>query len=135
MIAEGLFYYLSQNGGVSAIVAARIFPLVIPQATAATLLRQPCLVYTRLEVRRQQKFCGTDGLVRSEFQLDCYATTYAGSQNLAAATRAALIDFRGVMGSVDVRTTFLDSEHDLVEPDPGLYRVVQRFILWHDESP
>jgi len=135
MMYEGLFDYLSKNTGVKALVSSRIFPLVIPQATAATLLLQPCLVYSRLDVRRQQKFCGTDGLVRSEFQLDCYATTYAGSQNLAAATRAALIDFRGTMGAVDVRATFLDSEQDLVEPDPGLYRVVQRFILWHDESP
>lgn len=135
MIEAGLFDHLSDDSGVTALVGTRIFPLVIPQRSAQTVLRHPCLVYSRLDVRRQQRFCETDGLVRSHFQLDCYAPTYAESASVAAATRAALIDFRGTMGTVRVRAVFLDSQNDLVEPDPGLYRVVQRFIIWHDESP
>ena len=135
MIAEGMFSHLSNDGGVAAIVSARIFPLVIPQRSAPTLLRQPCLVYARVSVQRQQKFCGTDGLVKSEFQLDCYAPTYAESQSLAAATRAALIDFTGTMNGIRVAMVQLDDEGDMDEPDAGLYRVVQRFIVWHGESP
>lgn len=135
MIEVALFDHLSGDAGVAALVGTRVFPLVIPQRSSQTVLRHPCLVYARLDVRRQQKFCETDGLVRSNFQLDCYATTYAESGNVAAATRSALIDFRGMMGAVRVRAVFLDSQSDFVEPDPGLYRVVQRFIIWHDESP
>jgi hypothetical protein len=133
MIEVALFDFLSGNAGVAALVGTRVFPLVVPQRSAQATLRHPCLVYARLDVRRQQKFCETDGLVRSLFQLDCYAPTYAESTAVASVTRAALIDFRGMMGAVRVRAVFLDSQGDLVEPDPGLYRVVQRFILWHDE--
>ena len=135
MIGEGLFSHLSNDNGVATLVGARIFPLVIPQRSAPTLLRQPCLVYARSSARRQQKYCGTDGLVRSEFQLDCYAPTFAESQQLAAATRAALIDFTGTMNGIRVSDVQLEDEQDMDEPDVGLYRVVQQFIVWHDESP
>lgn len=135
MISEGLFAHLSGNAGVAALVSTRIFPLIIPQRSAETILRQPCLVYSRVDVQRQQRFCETDGLVRSSFQLDCYAREYDDSNAVAAATRAALIDFRGMMGSVEVKAVFLDSQSDMVEPDPGLYRIVQRFVVWHEESP
>jgi hypothetical protein len=135
MIAAGIYAHLSQDIGVAALVGERIFPLIIPQARAASLLRQPCLVYARVGAQRQQKYCGTEGLVRSDFQLDCYAPSFDQSKDLAAATRAALIDFAGMMAQTRVIAVHLDDEGDLSEPEVGLYRVVQRFIVWHDESP
>jgi len=133
MISEGLFSHLSAAGGVTNLVGKRIYPLVVPQHVAGEVAKMPCVVYARVDVRRQQKFCGTDGLVRSVFQLDSYATTYHESITLAAAVRAALVDYAGTMGTVPVQKVFLDYQDELTEPDPGLYRVMQRFILWHDE--
>ena len=135
MIEAGIKSHLSADVGVSAIVASRIYPLIIPQHAAGEPTRMPCLVYTRIDSRRQQKFCGTDGLVRSVFQFDSYAVTFATSEALAAATRASLIDFVGTMGTDTVKACFLDLQFATTEPDPGLYRATQRFILWHDENP
>ena len=135
MIEKGLYAHLVGGSPVSALVGTRVYPLIIPQHLSAEASRMPCVVYNRINVSRQQKFCGTDHLVRSVFQLDCYAPTFLGACAVAAETRRALVDFRGTMGTVEVKATFLEWQGSLVEPDPGLYRIVQRFILWHDENP
>jgi hypothetical protein len=136
MISTALYSLLAADGTVAALVATRIYPLVIPQRAANEPSGLPCLVYSRVGVARQQKFCGTDDLVRSTFQIDCYAQTYGGADDLASATRGALVDFRGSVSGVEIKAAFLDSEYSVVEPEPGgLFRVIQRFVLWHDETP
>ena len=135
MIEEGLYSHLSGNNTVAALVATRIYPNVIPQHAGGEQTKLPCLVYQRIAVRRQPKYCGTDDLVRSEVQIDCYAATAHESLTLATAARGALIDFRGMMGADTVKATFLDDQMALASPDPGLYRQMLRFTLWHDETP
>jgi hypothetical protein len=141
MISDSLYNYLSNNAGVSALVGTRIFPLVIPQQSYDEATKQPCLVYTMDTDQRQVRFAGSDTLVRGRLTVDCYATRYIQSQALAAAARSALIDFSGSMqaatsplSSVSVQRIFLDNETSLTDENPGLYRVMQRYIVWYDES-
>lgn len=135
MIEQGVFAHLCADPVVAALVGTRIYPLVIPQRVGGEPAVMPCVVHQRVDVRRQVKFCGTDDLVRSVVQLDCYATSLAAAATLAAATRGALVDFQGMMGADVVKATHLDYESQIASPDPGLHRVMQRFILWHEETP
>jgi hypothetical protein len=112
----------------------RIFPLVIPQTQPRGAQKMPCVVFTTIAVERQQKYCGTDGLVRARVTLDYYAKTYGEVTEIAAAGRHALLDYKGLLGGVVfVRHASLDTELDVLDPEPGLYRVSQSWSFWHVE--
>lgn len=140
MISDSLYNYLSTNAGVSAITA-RVYPMVIPQQAYSEATKQPCLVYSIDTDGRHVRFSGTDTLVKGRLTVDCYARTYAGAKALAAAARTALIDYSGSMAaatspvtSVTIRRLFLeDGELELMDEEPGLYRVMQRYVIWYDE--
>ena len=122
--------YLAGVGG----APDRVYPLVIPQKKPQGFSQIPAVVYARNSVERQLLYCGTSGLVRTRVSLDCYDDTYAGAQELAAAVRETLQDFQGLLGAiVDVRNASLETEIDLQDIEPGLYRVSQSWAFWHVE--
>jgi hypothetical protein len=80
------------------------------------------------------KYCGTDNLVQTRIALDNYSSDYDEAVELAWSVRQVLIDFRGLLGGVvSVRAASLENEFELVEFDPGLYRVSQAWVFWHLE--
>lgn len=115
----------------------RVYPGVIPQKKPRGPAQTPCVVYELRSVDRQVKYCGTDGLVRSIMTLDCYAVTYNDAKILAKAVYDSLRDFRGEMGPVGgrvfVKTANLETEFDVQDFEPGLYRVSQSWSIWHAE--
>jgi hypothetical protein len=114
--------------------AAGFYYLVVPQSTPLQQ-RMPCVVFSRNGVQRQVRYCATDGMVLSSITLDCYATTYTAARSLAAVVRSSLIDFRGQLGgSLAVSAASLVNEIDLVDIEPGLFRVSQTWDIWHVEE-
>lgn len=114
--------------------SAGFFYIIIPQATPA-LQRTPCVVFNRGTVDRQVRYCGTDGMVRTSVTLDCYATSYTAARSLAQVVRESLVDFRGQLGgSLPVSAASLVNEFDLVDIEPGLFRVSQTWDIWHAEE-
>ncbi len=141
MISDSLYRHLSQDAGVAALVSTRIYPLVIPQQVYTEATKQPCLVYTLDTNARHVRFSGSDTLVRGILQVDCYSRSYSVAQDLAAEVRDALLDYSGAMQantspltSVPVQTIHLESETNLMDEEPGLYRVLQRYVVWYDEA-
>lgn len=134
---DAVYEHLLQNTATAAYLAGtpnRVFPLVIPQTQPRGAPKVPCVVFTTIAVERQQKYCGTDGLVRARVTLDYYAKTYGEATQLAAAGRHALLDYNGMLGGVVfVRHASLDTELDVLDPEPGLYRVSQSWSIWHVE--
>ena len=113
---------------------AGFFYIVIPQATNAQQ-RTPCVVFNRGGVSRQVRYCGTDGILQTSVTLDCYATSYTAARELARVVRESLIDFRGLLGGLlAVRAASLDNEFDLLDIEPGLFRVSQSWTIWHEEE-
>jgi hypothetical protein len=138
MISDSLSTYLKAQ--VSA-VANKVYPLVIPQQTYDEVTKQPCLVYTIDTDVRHVRFAGTDSLVRGILQVDCYARSYQTVQDVAASVRDALVDFSGAMAantspltSTTIKTIHLEGENNLTDEEPGLYRVLQRYVVWYDEA-
>jgi hypothetical protein len=134
MLARGLFAHLSADTAVSAFVAARIYPGVIPQRIPNQPNRMPAIAYTFTAVRRQTGYCGTDPHGRHTLALDCYAVTYREARDLAKAVRTSLIDFSGLLGGVaNVHAIMLSDEFEGLDIEPGLFRVTQSWNVWHVE--
>lgn len=140
MIENALYARLASYSAVSALVADavspttyRIYPLVIPQHVQGEAAQQPSIVYSKDSVERQVLFIGTNNVVRVSFQIDCYAVSHIAALTLAAAVRSALLDYAGVSAGVVIRASSLENEFSAVDPEPGLYRVVQSWSIWHEE--
>lgn len=137
MLHEGLVAELVSSTNTATYLAGdpdRVYPLVIPQKKPRGAAQTPCTVYETRNVERQVTYCATSGLVRSTIQLDHYSPDYNEVKRLAEAVRQALQDFRGMLGGlVDVRAASLETEFDLQDFEPGLYRVSQSWAFWHVE--
>lgn len=131
---EAVKSHLVSDVAFQALTNGRVYYLVIPQTTTQSA-RIPCVVYSRRGVQRQVTYCGTSGLIRTDVALDSYAVTLAAAYDVAAAVKAALIDFSGLLGGgVQVQAASLEAEFDLEDIEPGLYRVSQSWTFWHSEE-
>jgi hypothetical protein len=138
VIDEALFSLLRSEVGSlvaeeSSPVRYRIFPLVMPQHEDGDLAQFPCLVLAKVGASRGVTKTATDNLVNSIYQLDCYALTYKEAVQLADSVREAIVDFNGTVSGHEIKTVNIDNESALTDPDPGLYRVMQTYSVWHDE--
>lgn len=114
---------------------ANFYYLIIPQAATQLHERTPCVVFNRNGVERGVSYCETDRKIKSSISLDCYAKSYTAARSLARVVRESLIDFRGQLGgSLPVRAASLVNEFDLVDIEPGLFRVSQTWDIWHVEE-
>jgi len=136
---DGLFTELTTNTTTAGYLAGvgpnsgRVFPLVIPQKKDGSQ-QVPCVVYSERDVQRQVTYCGTDGLARTVVQIDCYSKTYAEARDLSKAVFDVLQDFQGLLGGiVNVRAASLETQFDVQDFEPGLYRVSQSWVFWHVE--
>lgn len=120
---------------VMAIIGDRVFPLVMPQRKQGEEPVVPCIVYEVPDVARQVTYCGTNGLTKTLIRLDCYSPSYDDTIDLAKKLFLALRDFRGALGGiVDVRAASLETEFDVQDIEPGLYRRSQSWTFWHFEE-
>jgi hypothetical protein len=139
VIEDAIFTRLStDSSGVGPIVVEasspiryRIYRMVIPQFAEGDLTKFPCIVYSKVGAGRTLRFGSTDSVVRGDFQLDHYATTYEGAAALADATRIRLTDFVGVLAGEEIKATELQNEFVLDDPEPGLFRVSQSWVIWY----
>lgn len=126
-----LYTILSTDSGVEALVSDRIYALVIPQRAWKDQQVQPCIVTSQTSLEENVSYCGTTGLARTRFQIDAYAVEYEAAGEIAAAIKAALRDYRGLVEGVLIKHAALESEFDLTDPEPGLFRVQQTWAFWH----
>jgi len=137
MIDEAMFTLLKSSAGVATIVSEgssfRIYPLVIPQHEEGDTTYMPCLVYTRIGATRGVTKGGTDTLASTTYQIDAYATTYKEAVQLADAVRGSILDFNGTVSGHYIRTINIDNEFPVEDPDPGLYRMTQTYMVWHTD--
>lgn len=136
MIHQPLSIYLRAHAGVQAMIgagaAARYFEGTLGQKAEGGNARIPAVVVRSIDITdRQVVYCGTVGTTRAAVMIDCYDAGTRGAWLVAAATRGALLDFRGIMGgTLKVRACTLELETELDDPDPGLYRVRQNWAVW-----
>jgi hypothetical protein len=137
MLHIGIEHEFVTNATTAAYLAGtpnRVYPLVIPQKVPRGAPQTPCVVYETDGIDRQVTYCGTSGLSRTSMKIDCYAEDYNTAKQVAQAVREVLLDFRGLLGgTVEVRHAALETEFDLQDIEPGLYRISQSWTIWHEE--
>ncbi len=132
MIEQSLEQFLSEDTGLGSLIDGRVFPMVIPQGSG----KIPCVVYTLVGTSgRTANLCGqTDTKVRGAFQIDSYSKRYATTKAIAKAVKDLMCGFVGDMAGTRVSLITLETDADIGDPDPGLYRVSQQYFIWYVEK-
>lgn len=135
-VESALVAKLAGNVGVAAIVSTRIHPLRIPQDANGVVLL-PAITYQEISapITSTHDETAANALTQSRFQINAWATTYAGAVALGKAIFDALEGFSGIVTSgLDTYTLQsvlrVDRRKDN-DGETGLYWVIQDFMIWH----
>lgn len=99
---------------VSDLIAARLYPLKLPQAPT-----YPAVTYTRISGPRLYAHDGPAGMAEGRFQFDAWGASYASAKAVAAALRGAMEGFSGTSGGVSIASIFCVNETDEYQPEEG----------------
>jgi hypothetical protein len=119
-IQARLYDHLRFNPGVAALVAARIYPVRMPQQPTL-----PCITYIRVDGVPQYTHSGRSDLVQSRLQISCWATTYAAAIALADAVKASIDSFP--------ENATVEAFPDMYDPETQVYHVPVDIITWYKE--
>lgn len=115
-----IYTVLSGSSAVSAVVSARIYPLVLPQDVTL-----PAITYVRISGGQVNSMGGYSGLENPRMQIDVWGATYTAAKTLAALVHAA-------MSAATTFSALLISDMDLYEDDTKIYRVSMDFSVWNN---
>lgn len=130
MIADNLYTYLAAQSAITSIVSTRIYPIILPQKPT-----YPAVTYSEDDSNYTESFVGQTDHVQSIFQLDAWATTYAGATTLGEAIRTSLQNTSGSFGGITIqRCTVLSGPISVYEDSVEAYRQTYIFSIWHNEG-
>lgn len=117
-VEQQVYAVLAANVDVAALVANRIYPLLMPQDVAP-----PAISYQRVATAPHDDLEGTQNHEWVRVQVDVWDADYAGAKTLAAAVHTAL--------QVTPVYAQLLLELDDYDSDLKLYRVIMDFNVWN----
>lgn len=127
-----IFTLLSADSGVTAQVAARIYPSRLPQNTV-----MPAIAYEVVDAQELTPIDAQAGyqVVRTRMQVTCMGKNYADVKNTVEAVRLACLYKSGVIAGVRVLSITRDSVGaDLRDDDLALYLQSIDFMVTHYET-
>lgn len=131
MLETAVIRRLLQDSGVSALVGTRVTPGRRDQADTL-----PALCVTWVSGAPEYSDDAESGLASARIEIDCWAKTYGGAKDLAAAVKTSLSGFRGTTNSVTMQNVLLDAERDLNEGGSSQetypFRTNLDFIFWYE---
>lgn len=119
---------LGAYGGLTALVASRVYPLQLPQRPTL-----PAVTYRRIDGPREHAMGADPGLAHPRIQVDSWGASYADTKAVATQVRGALQRWRGIAAGVEVLAVYLQGDEDGYEPETKQWRVRQDWIVWHRE--
>lgn len=137
-IGAALRAHLLADTAIAAIVAARVYPLRLPQPKAG-VVNLPAIVIQRISGFRFKHLRGADALARPRYQVDCWAQTHDAATALGSLVRQRLNGFAGEWTDDESPETtvrvvvLLENEQDLFEEDilGGLCRHSADYFIFH----
>ncbi len=126
---EAIYGRLQAVSGVTNLVGARVYPVVLPQDPT-----YPAIRYQQIAGARAQAMGSNTGLVNTTVQIDSYSDSYEEARQVAEEVRAALQRFQGTVAGVAIESVFVDGPLDVFEDQIKKFRVQQDFTVWHRES-
>lgn len=129
MIGAALRTHLLADVGLAALIGTRVHPLILPQGSVF-----PALTYQQISDLPGHTLGGPVDLHRIRMQIDVWASTYLSMEAVSAALRTALDGYRGQWGGsppdIVVQGAFLQTERDLYEAEPTVFRRSADYFLW-----
>jgi len=115
-VSGQIFSRLTGYSGVSTLVAARVYPLVLPQKPTL-----PAIAYQQVSDGTDK---GSTGEHEQWYQFGCFATTYAGAAAVADQVEAAFDRWAGASGGVVVKMAYRVSRNDDYDVATNSFRVL-----------
>jgi hypothetical protein len=136
-IAAQIRDLLINNAPLQAEISGRVHPGIVPQKSVF-----PCVVLTQISSERTPVMGEDTGTVRSTWQIDQYATTYAQARKVASLVRKALERRAGtfpaggspVIAPRLIQAIFVEADTDLFEDETQLHRVSTDYTIWYQEE-
>lgn len=135
-IREALRAWLLADSGVSALVGGnRIHSVRLPQGQ-----RTASIVYNRISESGDYHMQGPSGLIRTRFQIDCWAPRQDEVVNLADRVKDRLDALRGTRISwgsdspteqITVQGSFLDTGREDYDSTADMYRMSRDYLIWY----
>ena len=114
--------HLQTDASISALVADRIHPMLLPQGSAL-----PAMTYQEVADEPQTDLSGTDGdMVRYRTQIICWAASYTAAKALAELVRARLQTAASTFKAVP-----LPSGQDVYEDSTKRFGFYRDFSFWY----
>ena len=126
-LEESLYARLNGYAGLTALVAARIYPMSMEQNPTL-----PLVTYRRIGGTPDQKFGGTAGIGNPVFSVTSWGETYKSARATAAQVRAALnvsMAALGGSGGVNAQIERITEGIDLKDPDTGWYYIPEDYVI------
>ena len=128
-ISSGLYSYLTAQAAITNLVSTRIYPEILPQDPT-----YPAITYSLDNIRDTFTYNeGQTTFVGADLQINAWASTHKGAEDLAAVIHAALKNHKGDLGGVTVHGFFREAQVDLYEYEVNSYRRSISYLCWHTE--
>lgn len=132
----GLVELLTSNAGINAIVAGRVFPVVLRQGET-----RDSIVYNRITEFESLHMTAPTGLVSARFQIDACSVSHDAAQLLADLVKEQLGGFSGrieydppsASNHVDVQLIELINGRDDFDNVAKLYRMSRDYFIWYED--
>ena len=131
-IEEGVFYLLSNNVAVGAIVSNRIYPIKLPQKPSL-----PALTYQLITPMSIMAHDGKGGTAHSRYQITGFATDPDEVRDLIEKVRICMDGYSGMIGGADTIKVqaMLPDGGGPEDHDPVTQRFMRSrdYMIWYDE--
>ena len=127
-MADALYSRLSGFAGLSALVAARVYPLRAPQGAAL-----PYVTFQRVHAERESAMGVDVGVVHARIQVSAWGKTFTEAEAVKEQVRAALQRWSGTAAGVVVLDSFVVSEIELYEDETGIHQHALDFTIHYRE--
>lgn len=129
MIEDALYSRLSGFGAISSLVAARIYPVMLPQNPT-----YPAVVYSFVSGAPVSAMGADVGFTRKRTRVAAWSKTYLEMTQLADAIRQCLERWRGTVNGVVIQDTYVDNASlDLYDDISRVYYRPLDFMIVHQE--
>lgn len=131
-ILSSMTAWLLTRAEVTSVLNERIYPMAIPAGTTNSPTQMPCMTYQLID---EPVITAHDGksTYTARIQIDAFGGSYKSARGLADAVHGVMHGFRGAWGSLEIGGVFRKRKQDLSEPESGLFRVSQDFIVNYHE--
>lgn len=127
-LARGLYEFLKEYPGVTALVGTRIYPVTFPQNVIL-----PAITYQRVSDRTIHSHGGSSNFAYTLFRIMTWAWNYGDARQAARAVKSALVGYRGMMGARWVGSILHDNDLDNYDEQTKMFSVISDYTIGHNE--